>query len=1050
MKSSSNDFRPLINTIANFIVYLFGVCGFIIIAYLFNKAGLSQYRISLLAISIIIVLIILCNNQLQKLTTQKSLLSKIDLSDPIMFVLFILVAHVVFIALALIVGDLIALTLDYSKTTPMSLSSFLEKFTNFLPSMHCGDKFQFNSSYYMWIVGIISLILLLSHKFLKDVSSSIKNFISITYIIFSAIIPVLILVICLLLNDFTLYGQIFAYPLIAMVCLAILYYSSKSKDSNKITPIWMLIIGGILAVAAFPKILLYWNKKDLNVQLFWCSLFLLAFFIFILSAILLVMALKPGKSVSDGPLFLIYRVVNTKFIPIIIMALSISIGSVLLTKTNNFTGEKLAHVNLFYISLTVVAVIAFFPFVFYTFIQIPFYLYSFLRDRLEIELHTRNKRDIINIHFHLLNSEYVPDSYLSSIIPSDIPFTFSKRILRLPLLVDFVEKFLLFFPRENEKLTGEWIKLLARKMKPDSFTNRLDKPESEWSVIEVYLDEMEKAGEFKMAVPLLMDLNDHSYNSNPDVHYTIQIDEISEIAKKYPFKIIPFVMFDPRRKGAVKIVKDALEKKGFIGVKLYPSMGYDLDFSPTGSNDADTNEALIQIYEYCAKHQIPITIHSSKGGNIAETISARKDISDGYSNPDKWEDIFKYNENNQIEINGRKYPKVDLKNLIINLAHFGSDLHEKTQIGTRAKITEDLMMKSEYNVYTDVACNLLELNKNNKDTYFKNLKIALKNSDNSKKIMFGTDWMMTRRTFREKDFADKYVEFFEEWKNKEIKNKKNIKNYENDFFVLNAIRFVFPLPPNPPLPQNSGKYGRIPDRIAEFYLKSHETFNEDEKQDWINKYLPQNKKEILGNEVLGNNGNTGNKVEKELMLFYEIYIHEELKKNNFLLFTMDDIPNFDKLMKGLQNLDNDYKTLIFEGLGEQCKEIITHYTNGDSINQSQRESIISGLNDILDKQDFSDSELFEKAKLATDSSKDEISSKFPDLYKNKDISLGDMRILNHLLLENILSIETPDRWRWGRRRRRWNRSSPKVSQVINASEALKSLKWLIKQFAKLD
>ncbi len=866
MKSTSNDFKPYLDTMLNFIVYLFGVCGFIIIAYLFNKAGLSDYKVSLLAISIIAGLIILCNHQLRKFAAKESLLSKIELANPVIFILFILFAHLAVITVTLLVGDLIAMTLDYSPD-PLSLKDFLDSFLCFLSTNYSNMSLIF-LSYYLWFVGILCLIPLIFHKSLKDVSSLQKTIISITCFILSIFVPIAWL---LLSNLIVNLQTLLLFLLLFTLACILLYYLSRLILGDKILPALLLIAGAIWIFNSCIMIYSLRCSNELNSLLFWFFLGLLSFFIIIISIISLIIPfatkiIKASESLPKACSF-----INFQIIPIIVIILSISVGSILLNYVNKLTTS--AQINLFYLSLTIVAVMVFFPFVLYTFIQIPYYLYSFLEKLIDKDMGRRKKQEIVNIHCHLLNSDYVPDSYLSSLIPSDFPFSFSKRILRLPLLVDFIEKFVLFLPMETDKRTADWIKLISRKMLPDRFTNRKERPESDWSVAEVYLDEMEQAREMKMAVPLLMDLNEKSYNTNPDVDYMIQIDEISKIAGRYPFKLMPFVMFDPRRNDAMGIVTNALENQGFLGVKLYPSMGYDLDYE-FAYNSKETNDALMQIYAYCAKNQIPITIHSAAGGNTAETISARKEIRDGYSDPAKWTVILARPQYNTT-IGDKPYNNVDLKTLILNLAHFGGDLHEEQDKNDlRCKVIKDLLCDSEAkNIYTDVACNLLDLTEEKiREKYFSNLESALKDPSCNRKIMFGTDWMMTRRTYKEKDFADEYIEFFD--------NNKGLKSSEDDFFVLNALRFLFPLPPNPPLPlpfpQNSGKYGRIPDRIAKFYFKSYKSYTKDMEDNVINSNLPEDKKvEILKEIGVSENSNVGG----ELKLFYHIYMLEEKDQN---------------------------------------------------------------------------------------------------------------------------------------------------------------------------
>ena len=95
----------------------------------------------------------------------------------------------------------------------------------------------------------------------------------------------------------------------------------------------------------------------------------------------------------------------------------------------------------------------------------------------------------------------------------------------------------------------------------------------------------------------------------------------------------PFVAFDPLREaqrgGALAIVRQALERSGFAGVKVYPPVG----FLPIGNaglardparGQALDNElgqaldtALRALYTYCAAEEVPITTHASPSNQFA-------------------------------------------------------------------------------------------------------------------------------------------------------------------------------------------------------------------------------------------------------------------------------------------------------------------------------------------------------------------------------------------------------------------------------------------------
>ena len=743
MKSTFDDIKPYLEATGNFIIYLIGVCGLIVIGYLFNKAGLSEYRVYIIGFSAVLIFILI-----HYLFLDKSFFATHKLSNLKIFIIFLLVAHIAVISLSLAIASLFLFIIDFLYII-MNLKGFWKEFIVF---MSFGKK-----------------------------------------------------------------------------------------------------ISGFLY---------YWTSNNLNIPIFWISLsilYILAGFIISHRKVLLQ---NDNKSENDRKL---YEHITRYIFPFFAILFSLSFASIMLNYIKILIEP---NPNLFYISLTIISVILFFPFTVYTFIQIIYYLYSLLGKKEKSESKKTNKTEIVNVHCHLLNYDYIPDSFLSGMIPTDFPFPVNKRILRLPLIVDILKKALPFLPIKTDKLTAEWLEILFRQMLSDKISDRKKIPEQNWTVPEVYLDEMEKANKIMLSVPLVMDLNIHSYNTHPGIAYIDQVNEISQVAARYPFKLMPFVMFDPRRKGAMEIVTDALENKGFLGVKLYPSMGYSPDYE-SKYNNSEINNQLKELYRYCIKNHIPITVHSAKGGATAQTQAAQSNIPDRYSHPNNWNEIL-----HKTSTKKDKAESVELKDMIVNLAHFGGDLHKeeekkKTQEEKAGweelrhkEILELLSHDGINNVYTDISCNLLNLTKDNKTRYFDRLKEALK-SKTGKKIMFGTDWMMTRRTYKEQDFVNEYVENLESLNEEE----------KNNFFVLNAIRFLFP-------ERNNSKYGRIPKRIADFHLKTYkkekDEFETKDGYSWENYELSDEDKTNLNTDYT-----IDSKVKNELALFYEIYRYEKLRQEQF-------------------------------------------------------------------------------------------------------------------------------------------------------------------------
>lgn len=95
-----------------------------------------------------------------------------------------------------------------------------------------------------------------------------------------------------------------------------------------------------------------------------------------------------------------------------------------------------------------------------------------------------------------------------------------------------------------------------------------------------------------------------------DDNYLTQIKELETLASKHD-RLQPFFGIDPRRDSKTVMVDKLKEKllssdAKFAGVKLYAPAG----FSPTDPKLMEEGG----VYQLCAKHQIPITVHNSNSG----------------------------------------------------------------------------------------------------------------------------------------------------------------------------------------------------------------------------------------------------------------------------------------------------------------------------------------------------------------------------------------------------------------------------------------------------
>jgi len=400
---------------------------------------------------------------------------------------------------------------------------------------------------------------------------------------------------------------------------------------------------------------------------------------------------------------------------------------------------------------------------------------------------------IINTHCHLLNFAFVPDKMFKLL--SGVP----ENLVREHAIQEIAQVIV--------DLTGARYKHLEELLKIYC-DNNIE------NVAASYIKRMEDAG-IKIATPLMMDLEacfqeraiDPDENYVPYAFYPDngdeynQIDKISKITARYPWQIFPFIMFDPRRQHAVEICKNALEYKGFLGIKLYPALGY---FPVSGAGESqEIDDALKAIYTYCGTQRIPITVHCATRGAYAQ------------HNPN-WKDIWKKTDPWQWIETIKTY---DLK---VNFAHFGGThikhpLDRETQLSLEWHKNIQTMMRSIYrlniigskaSVFADVSYHELAHDHELQDEYFWDLKGLLNEKHYQTQVLFGTDASMISHTWHETEFLVPFLEHLNEAEQKRL-------------FFENPAKFLF-------------EDGEIPSRYIQFLkAKAAKSLEEHSLPNWI-------------------------------------------------------------------------------------------------------------------------------------------------------------------------------------------------------------------------
>ena len=264
-------------------------------------------------------------------------------------------------------------------------------------------------------------------------------------------------------------------------------------------------------------------------------------------------------------------------------------------------------------------------------------------------------------------------------------------------------------------------------------------------------------------------------------------------------KLHAMVPFDPRRaikEGenlALERVRTAVMERGFVGVKIYPPMGFrpsgNVETHPSLESPEKYDKVLSMLFSFCQEHDVPITAHCTPHG--AQSNSSEN--SGLNSNPQYW--IATLNEFNQLRV---------------NLGHFGGIdqmLSEETDSWT---LTIAGMMNDYPNLYADCGHHGITKKKRVK-AVVRSLKRLYADHGIQDRYLYGSDWHMIVRQGKEEGFGDTYAS---------ILNRLDLSNpgeTKRKFFGENALRF---------LALDKGSKGR--ERIIAFYAK-----HEIETPDWV-------------------------------------------------------------------------------------------------------------------------------------------------------------------------------------------------------------------------
>ena len=252
-------------------------------------------------------------------------------------------------------------------------------------------------------------------------------------------------------------------------------------------------------------------------------------------------------------------------------------------------------------------------------------------------------------------------------------------------------------------------------------------------------------------------------------------------------RLHPFVAFDPLRPDGLDLVKTAVEREGFIGVKVYPPVG----FAPAcnarllnGNKRAVAiDNALDGLYDYCTKNDVPVTTHCSTGNEFG--LGFRDLVA-----PHRWEPVL------------RRFPKLRL-----NLGHFGHMYGVDSKNGFKACdawIRQACYLIDKFeNVYGDLSGSDINLDAT-ADAYARLLKQAFARYPSvPKRLMYGGDWWLNR-------FSDGAPDYLNKFKANFARLFPGETDLLADVLGRNALRFLG-------FAQPGGGHAANGDRVARLY-----------------------------------------------------------------------------------------------------------------------------------------------------------------------------------------------------------------------------------------
>ncbi len=248
--------------------------------------------------------------------------------------------------------------------------------------------------------------------------------------------------------------------------------------------------------------------------------------------------------------------------------------------------------------------------------------------------------------------------------------------------------------------------------------------------------------------PSLVDFSAWLGPDPPETSLVEQVELMSKNIELHNGSLLAFLGYDPLRdektKGkALELVKKAIEERGFVGVKVYPPMGFaafgnaDLTFEQVEylphDIGAKLDARLEALYEYCRREDVPIMAHCNDTNYTKKGYAER-------AAPENWKKA--------LDLPG-------MAGLRVNLGHFGKgDAAWQEQIvAMMAAKTGDAFTYP--NLFTDVG------HYQPTTATADSLEKAMKAHPGVRtRLMYASDWIMLAKEKGANDYFERHVKAF--------------------------------------------------------------------------------------------------------------------------------------------------------------------------------------------------------------------------------------------------------------------------------------------------